>query len=138
MKLSVFLVLAFLMGLSGCGNTDSKALAKLPIGYLDSPKAGETIRGTYRVAGWALVEGGIKDVSVYVDRNFVGQAALGQNRPDLEHPPYFAFPSPGSGGFVYPWDTSAVTLGPHELLVQARTNAGATRDLGIAPITVAR
>lgn len=137
MKLSVFLVLTFLIALTGCGNADSKGSAKLPIGYLDSPKAGETIRGTYRVAGWALAESGIKDVSIYLDRGFIAQAVIGQNRPDLQHPPFSAFPNAGSSGFVYQWDTNAVTPGPHELLVQARTNDGATRDLGIAPITVA-
>jgi hypothetical protein len=135
MKPRVFFVLVFIIGLAGCGNTDSKA--KLPLGYLDAPKPEETIRGRYQVAGWALAESGIKDVSIYLDRGFIAQAAIGQNRPDLQRPPFSAFPNAGSSGFVYQWDTRAVTPGSHELLVQARTNDGATRDLGIASVTVA-
>jgi hypothetical protein len=137
MKLTVFFVLVSAISFVGCGKTDSNASAKLPVGFLDAPKPGETIRGTYQVVGWALAESGVEKVSIYVDRNFVGQATLAQKRPDLEHPPYSTFPNPGSGGFVYQWDTSEVTPGSHELLVQARTNDGATRDLGFAPITVA-
>src|SRR5437870_11091456 len=92
-------------GLIGCGKGQSKGPGKLPIGFLDGPKAGETVRGTYAVAGWALSEVGIRDISIFVDRNLVGTALLGQGRPDL--PVHFsAFPNSEWGGFVYQGDTS--------------------------------
>jgi hypothetical protein len=137
MKSTIVLVSLCILGFSGCGKSDSKPPGKLPVGFLDNPKQGETVRGLYVVRGWALDEAGIRDVSVFVDRNLVGLATLGRPRPDLvAH--YSSFPSPEAGGFEYQWDSGSVPPGPHELTAQARTNDGAVHDLGTVSITTAR
>jgi len=137
MRRLIAVLLLSIFVLISCGKNAEKGPGKLPVGYLDTPKPGETIRGIYRIAGWALSESGIRDVSIFVDRNFVGMATLGQSRPDL--PAHFSmFPNPEYGGFEYQWDTTSVSPGPHELTAQARTNNGATRDLGTVGVTTAR
>src|SRR5215831_11294463 len=90
-------VCACALAAGACGSGTSKPGGKLPVGFLDSPKPGEIIRGGYHVQGWALAESGIQDVSIFVDRSFLGKATLGQSRPDLTQE-YSMFPSPGSGG----------------------------------------
>jgi hypothetical protein len=125
-------LISFSFLLASCGSSN-----RLPMGYLDAPKTGETVRATYNVVGWAIDESGIHDVSIYVDRNLAGAAMIGQNRPDLTS----GFPKindAAKGGFVYSWDTTKASPGQHELIVQARSNDGATRDVGSVQVNVTR
>lgn len=137
MRLIIGSTLICLLELVSCGRNAAKAPGKLPIGFLDSPKPAEIVRGNYQIAGWALSESGIDDVSVFIDRDFAGKATLGHSRPDLAGP-FAAFPNAPTGGFEYHWDTSQAAPGPHELTVQARTHDGSTRDLGTVGVTIAR
>lgn len=103
---------------------------------MDAPKPGETIRGNYSITGWALDETGIRDVSIYIDRILVGTAKLGVSRPDLVAN-FSAFPDAETGGFEYVWNSAGLPPGPHELVVQARSKNGATRDVGGGLVTTA-
>jgi hypothetical protein len=42
----------------------SSALGQLPFGAVDTPAAGQTLRGQVLVGGWALSEAGIRQVAV--------------------------------------------------------------------------
>lgn len=125
--------------LAACSGGDGgvNANAKLPFGFLDSPKANETIRGVYIIRGWALAEKGIKDVSVYFDRRYWGAAQVGGSRPDLLKL-YPGIENAGSGGFEFPLDTNKIGEGSHEIVVQARSAEGVSRDIGSVMITIAR
>jgi N-acetylmuramoyl-L-alanine amidase len=99
------------------------------VGFLDAPKTGEKVRGSARFVGWAADESGIKEVAIYIDRQFVGTATLGLSRPDLLKA-YSSFPDVGSAGFEFMWDSSTVPPGMHRVTAQARANNGATYDVG--------
>ena len=89
------------------------------------------------MAGWAAAESGIDFVAVYVDRDLAGFAKLGVARPDVGK----AFPwlaGSGESGWRLDLDTTGLRLGRHEILVQARTKQGATRDAGAATVNIAR
>lgn len=120
---------------SSCGGVRSSPSSgvKLPIGFLDAPRNGDAVRGTTTVSGWALSEGGIREVAIYVDRVFVGNAKLGVSRPDLVHLTQFA--NPDKGGFEYGWDSTAIPPGRHEIVAQARAEDRGVRDVGVAWVT---
>ena len=107
----------------------------LPFGFLDSPANGAAVARVTRVAGWALDDGRVSRVDVYVDGRFAGSSTPGVLRPDLgtAHP---AYPDAARGG----WEL-AVDLGEREggrhILAQAVDDQGATRDIGTASVTVA-
>ena len=112
---------------TGCRSEISRQA--LPFGVTDGPRSGETLRGTVEVRGWTLSEGGIRQVIVYVDRNYAATATLGTSRPDVAK----AFPTFSHGadaGWTASLDTGKFRAGTHELVVQCTANNGATRDLG--------
>jgi len=115
------------LAVTGCRSDSSRQA--LPFGVTDEPRSGEALRGTVEVRGWALSEGGIRQVIVYVDRNYAVTATLGISRPDVAK----AFPTFSHGadaGWTASLDTGKFRAGTNELVVQCTANNGATRDLG--------
>lgn len=127
--------------LSGCarqtGKPGLRPKPKLPFGVTDVPRSGQAVRDALTAGGWALSEAGIKDVCLYMDRNFVRCAELGGSRPDVAK----AFPDiakdPNSG-WNAAFEITAYQPGPHELTVQATDNNGATRDIGTISIIITK
>lgn len=112
------------------------AFARLPFGSLDIPRNGETVHGRTLIRGWALDESGIQSVAIYFDRKLAAFAILDIDRPDVQQ----VFPTmPGVAhcGYQFEFVATGIQPGIHELLVQARSKQGATRDLGVATITIA-
>ena len=114
---------------TGCFST----AAKMPLGALDFPASGQPLHDTERLAGWAAAEGGIHEVLIYVDRNFITLATYGTPRADVAkaHP---EIPGTAASGWSALLDTTQISPGPHRLTVQAQSKDGASRDL--ADITV--
>ena len=110
----------------GCRSDSSPKV--LPFGVMDAPRNGEGLRGTVQLVGWVLAESGIKQVIVYVDRNYAATATLGGSRPDVATA-YPAFSNRQDAGWAASLDTIKFRTGAHELVVQATANNGATRDL---------
>ena len=88
------------------------------------------------MAGWALSEAGIQSVAVYMDRNLAAFAMLGVDRPDVQKV-FPAIPGSATAGWRLTFDATGIQPGRHEILVQARSREGATRDLGVATVTIA-
>ena len=131
------LFLAGALALTSCQHPTAPGRAALPFGSVDTPSSKAVVEGTLPVAGWALAEQPIQAVSVYVDRQFVANAALKLARPDV------AGAKPGyhdaaNSGWMATLDTTSLAPGWHELVVQARSRDGATRDLATVPISVKR
>jgi hypothetical protein len=66
-----------------------------------------------------------------MDRTLAGFAILGIRRPDVQK----AFPT-AEAGWQISFDVTEMKEGPHELVAQARSKQGATRDLGSIVVTV--
>jgi len=109
----------------------------LPFGSVDLPAPKSTVRGAMQVAGWALADGPIREVSVYIDGKYVIAASTKMPRPDvvLAKPRYR---NARNCGFTLTVDTSRIAVGWHEIVVQARAEDGATRDLATVPVLVLR
>jgi Bacterial Ig domain len=128
------------LGMLGCAGGTEKAhasLSPLPFGVLDNPHPGEVLRGKTLLRGWALSESGIQSVTIYVDRTAAGFATLGIGRPDVQRA-LANFPDAAEAGWELNFDTTRLKTGPHELVAQARSKLGATRDLGSISVTIAR
>jgi hypothetical protein len=109
-----------------------------PLGYVDAPTPSATVSGTVLMRGWAADESGIKSVCVSVDGGPRSCAAdMGISRTDVAA----SLPTiPGSdrSGWEMRLDTSKLSPGEHKLVVQATSNAGATRDIGSIVVTAVR
>jgi hypothetical protein len=121
-------------GPNGRHNPDNE----VPFGYVDQPKAGDTVApGALVVGGWALDDSAVKEVRVYLDGRYVTRTTIAVARPDLVKP----YPGYLHGTDLHGWNTEIElpdVPGPHTLLVQAEDDAGATRDLGSMTITVSK
>lgn len=80
------------------------------------------------MSGWALAESGVKEVNVYIDRNYVSSLAVGGNRPDVAKA-FPAIPNGTASAWATQLNTKIYTPGSHEIIVQAVGNNGATRDI---------
>jgi hypothetical protein len=129
--------LAFVLYSDSSKPVPCNAAAKLPFGFVDSPRAGDTLRGQTRFHGWALSEAGIQMVNVYLDRKFAAIATKAVSRPDVQSV-FPALPESAMCGWEVGFDTTGMKPGAHEIVVQARSRDGATRDVGIVPIVVAQ
>lgn len=107
----------------------------LPRGYVDQPVSGTLPPGDLLVAGWALAEGGIEDVSVYADGRYVDSAVLGFARPDVAASEPANKDAP-TAGYQLLIPANKIPAGPVTLLVQVRARSGATRDLGVIPVVL--
>src|ERR1022692_935394 len=123
--------------------------AKLPIGTVDVPPLGRqaVLKGTASFVGWAIGEDGISDVGIYVDRVYATSAQCGLGRPDVAAAfpgePDVAAAFPGepdarTAGWQALFDSSEITAGTHELVVQATAKNGAQRDIGVFQILVTK
>jgi hypothetical protein len=108
---------------------------ELPFGVVDVPSRGATVGPTAFVSGWAMDDGKIHVVKVYLDGRFVSEARLGLERPDVSK----AFPRYAHGTNAHGWgieiDLRDLT-GAHTVIVQATDDSGATRDLGAVSLNV--
>jgi len=110
---------------------------ELPVGYLDSPTNGAVVPRQFRFAGWALDTSRVVRIDIYVDGRFRGSTTPTVRRPDVLK----AFPQYAKSTDVVGWEV-AIDLGEapgaRQVLAQAVDDAGATRDIGSASITIAR
>src|ERR1039457_2633897 len=118
----------------GCGSgSGTGTKARLPSGVVDTPQPNQNISGRFTAFGWAISEDGIKQVSVYVDRNFLMNCTYGTLRPDVNKliP---GFPQGDRAGWTVDLDATSLPEGKHEMVFQAESNKGAIRALGAIPV----
>ncbi|WP_251551922.1 Ig-like domain-containing protein [Neobacillus muris] len=87
-----------------------------PLGVIDSPINGSTVKGQIMVNGWYLDESSVSKIEVLVDGAVAGQAAYGDPRPDVQN----AYPqyNNGKAGFHYTLDTTKYSDGIHTVTIR--------------------
>ena len=130
-SLAAVIVLALLE--AGCerGSDRLQKRSDLPFGDINTPAESPLeLRGSAPAIflGWALAEDGIAEVNLYVDRRLVRSTALFLRSPDVARV-FPTFATAGTAGFGIELAARDVGPGRHEVVVQARSNRGATRDL---------
>ncbi|WP_160680903.1 polymorphic toxin-type HINT domain-containing protein [Clostridium sp. C8-1-8] len=97
----------------------------IPRMNIDAPTEGQSLNSSLRVYGWSLHKGGVSQVKVYIDGNFVGNANTGGTRPDVKN----AFPQYDNGensGFDYNLDINSIKSGNHNIRIDSIGNDGST------------
>jgi hypothetical protein len=123
----------------GVVSRDPDPRNELPFGYVDVPAQGSTVGYQMQARGWALDDGGVSEVLIFLDNRFVGRTTMTESRPDVSR----AYPKYANGSDVHGWTVlvpiGAGTLaGPHTILVQAVDDRGATRDIGTVSVELKR
>ncbi|WP_242971491.1 Ig-like domain-containing protein [Clostridium algidicarnis] len=86
--------------------------------YIDDPSEGEEIFEQMIVRGWALNPSGVKQVKVFIDDIYAGDAEYGLSRPDVNE--VFPLYSKGaSSGYQIKLFTNNVKRGEHKVTVEA-------------------
>ncbi|MPQ43539.1 N-acetylmuramoyl-L-alanine amidase [Clostridium tarantellae] len=91
---------------------------------LEAPKQNFTTdNNTLSIKGWALHGSGVKEIKVYLDNNFVGNANLGIDRPDVNKV-FKDYPNGKKSGFTGEFNISNFTAGQKTIKVEAIGNDG--------------
>jgi hypothetical protein len=132
-----FILAGVFVALGSCNREATISRSALPFGSVDLPAPNSTVRGPLQVAGWALADQPIREVSVYIDGKYLTAASTKMARPDvvLAKPDYR---DARNCGYTLTVDTSTLAVGWHEIVVQARAEDGVTRDLATVPVLVQR
>lgn len=104
-----------------------------PLGYLDQPTPNQTLTGSKLVSGWVFDTLPVSEVKIYLDNNFVADAAYGTSRPDVQT----VYPNALVNiGFTYQLDTKLYTNGTHDLRVDIKTSDGKVAPLNQIQIVI--
>jgi len=124
---------------NGAGPRDPSPKNELPFGYIDFPTNGAMVEREMPARGWAMDDGSITAVRIYLDNHFIASTTLTEQRPDVSK----ANPKYVHGGDKHGWAILVplggdAKVGKHQILVQAVDDQGATRDIGIADVELTR
>ena len=137
------LIAALVLFAAACGNAaaprDPSPKNELPFGYLDFPMSGAMVEREMPARGWAMDDGSVVAVRIYLDNHFIATATLTEARPDVSK----TYPTYAHSGDKHGWATLVplggdAKVGPHTILVQAVDDQGATRDIGVANVELTR
>ena len=89
---------------------------------IDSPN--DLIRNEdIKLSGWSLNASGVKEVKIYVDGIYKGNAEIGKSRPDVDVA-YPGYPSGDKSGFGYIINKDSISPGIHKIKVESIGNDG--------------
>lgn len=87
--------------------------------YIDTPAVNQRYGNeNITVSGWALDGSGVKEVNVYLNDKFVGQANRGLARPDV-NTAFAGYTGGANSGYSYVIDSSKVDSGSYRIKVEA-------------------
>ena len=135
-------VLVLLIGGASCGRpapsrrpTEKSSLEPV-LGAIDAPARDAVLKGgTVTAGGWAVAESGVKRVVLYIDKQFVGYATIGGDRPDIVKA-FSSFPDTATSGWNAAIDISPFPEGDHQMVLQVETKAGNVHDFPAVPFKI--
>lgn len=87
--------------------------------YVDTPYVNQKYGNeNIVVSGWALDSSGVKEVNVYLNDKFVGQAYYGISRPDV-NTAFAGYTGGATSGYSYVIDSSKIDSGNYRIKVEA-------------------
>lgn len=92
---------------------------------IDTPKIEQLVNGnSVNIAGWALNPSGVKKIDLIMNGTTVGQAVVGDSRPDVArfYPQY----NNNNSGYHFNLDTSHLSGGEYTITVKVTGNDGTT------------
>ena len=104
-------------------------------GFIDHPDNGELIDGIKDIYGWVLDGEGVAEVQIWLDGQWVGDAAFGLPRPDVSSV-YPGYPDSLAPGWIFLLDTTLTSDGLHHVQAVAVDDFGATSIIGERYVTI--
>lgn len=98
-------------------------------GFIDPTRPGGPNSGGTLIKGWALDRQGVRKVFVLIDGVEVGTASYGHVRP-VASSLYPGFPNTRAPGFVFAFDSSQLSDGPHVVTIIVRDRTGDDTVIG--------
>ncbi|SFA80720.1 Ig-like domain-containing protein [Clostridium frigidicarnis] len=91
--------------------------------WVEEPVNGSNVNNTFKISGWGLNQSGVKEVNVYADDQFIGNAQSGLERNDIfaNYPEYV---NAKNSGFSYDMNIDTLTIGSHKITVEIVGNNG--------------
>ncbi|WP_315112843.1 Ig-like domain-containing protein [Clostridium intestinale] len=108
--------------------TVSKSLEKIM--HVDEPTANLATGGNIRVRGWALNQSGIKEVKIYAQDKYLGNASIGKSRPDVKAA-YSQYTDADKSGYEYVIDTASLGKGAKTIKVEAVGKDGTSQTYSV-------
>ncbi len=100
------------------------------LGFIDFPTTYDFVKGNTTFQGWATDDNvGVTAVEMFIDGNFVGTAAYGYPRPDVQQANPFIFNSLNSG-WKFTMDTTKLSNARHRLTVRVLDGGGHRSEIG--------
>ncbi|WP_261854716.1 Ig-like domain-containing protein, partial [Clostridium folliculivorans] len=90
---------------------------------INYPNIDENIKDDFRITGWAVNKSGVKQINVYDNGNYAGQANYGSPTGGLANT-FPSYPNVKNAGYDYYVDLSKYSSGEHVFLVEAVGNNG--------------
>ena len=104
-------------------------------GFIDHPDNGELIHGIKDIYGWVLDGEGVAEVQIWLDGQWVGDAAFGLPRPDVSSV-YPGYPDSLAPGWIFLLDTTLTSDGLHHVQAVAVDDFGAQTIIGERYVTI--
>ncbi len=100
-----------------------------PMLYIDNPTYNSTIsnKSSFVVRGWALNKSGIKEVKIYLNNIYIGNATVGMSRTDVRNA-YPEYIDSDKSGYEYNINTTSMSAGTQNIKVQAIGNDGTIQE----------
>jgi N-acetylmuramoyl-L-alanine amidase len=90
---------------------------------INSPSNGTTMNNGFHITGWAVNKSGVKEVRIYSNNNYIGQAYYGASTTGLLNT-FGDYSGAGNAGYDYYVDTNKFANGSNNLTVEAIGNDG--------------
>jgi N-acetylmuramoyl-L-alanine amidase len=94
-----------------------RAIPGQPIIQLETPKLDESLQKNIAIKGWSVNASGVKEVNVFLNKNYLSKAEINLNRPDVKQEYNIYFGSEKSG-FSYTLDATNIPNGLHEVTIE--------------------
>ena len=130
LRLRSFGILVSMLLISSCRSQPDVKRELLPFGSFAPPMENQTLSGNVVVGGWAIHESGIASVRLYLDREYLLDANIGVNRPDVAAV-YKNINKDKISGWNALLDAAHLPPGPHELIAQVCSKSGSQRDFTV-------
>lgn len=91
--------------------------------WVEEPVNSSKVNDTFKISGWALNQSGVKEVNVYADDQFVGNAQYGFRRNDISSY-YPDYTNAENSGFSYDMNIDTLAIGSHKITVEIVGNNG--------------
>ncbi|MEG2353340.1 MAG: N-acetylmuramoyl-L-alanine amidase [Clostridium sp.] len=91
--------------------------------WLEYPESGAEYNGNFNISGWAINNSGIRDIKIYVNDKFVGNAEYGYERTDVKNV-YPDYKNSINSGFSYTLNRNTLSHGTYDVKVEVTGNDG--------------